>query len=208
MLIKSIIFDFDGVIAQSLKVKTDAFGKLYKQYGDEVVNKVKKHHLAHGGMSRFEKFKYYHEFFLGKTIGSNEIEKLSKLFSKEVVDGVIDAPYVPGVLDYIKKCHSKYKLFISTGTPTNEIKQILEKRDLKKFFSGIYGSPEKKVAHLKDIICKYNYNAENLIFYGDAKTDMDAANVHNIPFILVSHGFNKDLSNVFNGKKIYNFLDL
>ena len=59
-MIKGIIFDFDGVIAQSVEVKTEAFADMYKEYGKAVVNKVVQHHEDNGGMSRFEKFRLYH----------------------------------------------------------------------------------------------------------------------------------------------------
>ena len=60
-MLKGIIFDFDGVIAKSVQVKTDAFVKLYKQYGSNFVKKVVEHHEANGGMSRYEKIKFYHK---------------------------------------------------------------------------------------------------------------------------------------------------
>ena len=63
-MLKGIIFDFDGVIAESVQVKTDAFMELYVLYGQDVVQKVTKHHEANGGMSRYEKIKYYHKTLL------------------------------------------------------------------------------------------------------------------------------------------------
>mgnify|MGYP006077874289 FL=1 len=51
--IKAIIFDYDGVIAESVNVKTEAFAELYKPYGTDIVQKVIKHHEANGGVSRF-----------------------------------------------------------------------------------------------------------------------------------------------------------
>ena len=65
-MIKGIIFDFDGVIVESVNIKTIAFKKIYKKYGNEIVNKVVDHHLSNGGMSRFEKFNYYHKNFSSK----------------------------------------------------------------------------------------------------------------------------------------------
>ena len=35
--IKAIIFDYDGVIAESVNVKTEAFAELYKHYGIDIV---------------------------------------------------------------------------------------------------------------------------------------------------------------------------
>ena len=49
--IQAILFDFDGVIADSVHVKTEAFAKIYEPYGKEVVNRVVTHHIANGGVS-------------------------------------------------------------------------------------------------------------------------------------------------------------
>ena len=37
----NIVFDFDGVILNSHKVKTDAFYEIFKLYGKNVANKAK-----------------------------------------------------------------------------------------------------------------------------------------------------------------------
>ena len=207
-MLKGIIFDFDGVIAESVQVKTDAFASLYEQYGDNIVTKVIEHHEANGGMSRFKKIKLYHESFLNKAITNEEIEDLANQFSKLVVRKVIDSPYVPGVLKYIQKCYEKYNLFISTGTPTNEIKQILSARDIAEYFIGIHGSPEKKSLHITKIISKYNYHPDELIFYGDANTDINAAKQASVPFILIKNSYNQDLVKNFKGEIINNFIGL
>ena len=46
--------------------------------------------------------------------------RFSNQFSKLVIDKVIDAPYVPGALEFIKESFKKFHLFISTGTPENK----------------------------------------------------------------------------------------
>jgi len=207
-MLKGIIFDFDGVIAESVQVKTDAFASLYEQYGDNIVTKVIEHHEANGGMSRFEKIKLYHGFYLNKAITNEEIEDLANQFSKLVVRKVIDSPYVPGVFKYIQKCYEKYNLFISTGTPTNEMKHILIGRGIAEYFIGIHGSPEKKSVHITKIISKYNYHPDELIFYGDANTDINAAKQASIPFVLIKNSFNEKLVKKFKGRIINNFIGL
>ena len=207
-MLKGIIFDFDGVIAESVQIKTDAFARLYEQYGDKIVNKVIEHHESNGGMSRFEKIKLYHESFLNKAITNEEIGELTNQFSKLVVRKVIESPYVPGVFKYIQKCYEKYNLFISTGTPTNEMKQILIGRGIAEYFIEILGSPEKKCVHITKIISKYNYHPDELIFYGDANTDINAAKQASIPFVLIKNSFNEKLVKIFKGKIINNFIGL
>lgn len=201
-----MIFDFDGVIAESVSVKTNAFAELYNPFGDEIVKKVVKHHEANGGMSRFEKFRYYHNTFLNKSISEDEVTSLADQFSGLVIGRVIDAPYVPGALEFIEDSYNKYKLFISTGTPTEEIKQILIGRNIEKYFTEVFGSPDNKNIHMKSIFVNYGFKPSELIFYGDSSTDLVAATNAKIPFVLIKNCFNQDLAKSFNGDKIESFL--
>ena len=182
-MIKSIIFDFDGVIAESVQVKTDAFTEIYRPYGQDVVRKVVEHHKVHGGVSRFEKFKLYHKEFLGIDLTEQEIKEIAKKFSNLVVDKVISAPYVKGAYEFISKQYKVFDLFVSSATPRDEILKIVKARGLLKFFKGVYGSPEKKDEHVHKIMNRNNYNKSELVFVGDASSDRDAARVNNIGFI-------------------------
>ena len=74
---KLFIFDFDGVIADSVEVKDLAFRSLYQIYGKEIIEKVSKYHLANGGISRYEKIKFFHNEFLNKKISEKELNKHS-----------------------------------------------------------------------------------------------------------------------------------
>ena len=207
-MIKGIIFDFDGVISESLEVKSKAFEEIYKPYGRDIVKKVLEHHESNGGVSRYEKFSFYHNFFLNKNITKKEISILSKNFSTLVVEKVIDAAYVPGALEYIKKSFSNYQLFISTGTPLEEIKIILNKKNIRKYFKEVFGSPLNKTTHINIIMKKYNLNPSQLVFFGDSNTDLEAAENYNIDFTLISNNYNKKLKSNYNGKIIKNFLEL
>ena len=45
MEIINIFFDFDGVIAESVDIKTQAFHQMYKIYGEDIAQKVAHHHI-------------------------------------------------------------------------------------------------------------------------------------------------------------------
>lgn len=186
-----IIFDFDGVIAESVNIKSVAFAEIYRPYGDDVCKKVVTHHKRNGGMSRFEKFKYYHSVFLGMKLNKSQIANLSKKFSKLVVKKVIDAPYVPGALEFISKYFKEFDFFISTGTPQDEILTILNKKRIIKYFKAIYGSPTLKGDHVHDIIKSNNYDKKNIYFIGDAETDVLAAFQNGIKIIFRVHSDNE-----------------
>ena len=55
-MIKAIIFDFDGVLVESLDIKTRAFAKLFGPEGPDMAKRVVDYHLQNGGVSRYEKF--------------------------------------------------------------------------------------------------------------------------------------------------------
>jgi len=181
--IKAIIFDYDGVIAESVDVKTKAFEELYKPYGKDIVQKVIKHHEANGGVSRFEKFSIYHKKYLRKDIDQLKVDELANKFSKLVLQKVIDSPYVKGVYGFISSNYRNFDFHISTGTPSDEIETIIKKKKLRKFFKDVYGSPEKKDLHVKKILKKYSYKKKEVVFIGDALSDRDAARNNDIFFI-------------------------
>jgi phosphoglycolate phosphatase-like HAD superfamily hydrolase len=207
-MLKGIIFDFDGVIAESVQVKTDAFAALYASYGADNVSKVVEHHEANGGMSRFEKIRLYHESFLNRTVTKEEITNLASQFSELVVEKVIDAPYVPGALEYIQQSYKQYKLLISTGTPTQEMNKILSGRKIAHYFTDVFGSPPKKIEHLNNIMSIYGMKPNELIFYGDSNADLDAASNANIKFVLNRNQHNEKLILQFNGNIIDGFTEL
>lgn len=181
--LKAIIFDFDGVIAESVNVKTEAFAEIYRPYGGEIVKKVIAHHEANGGVSRFEKFKIYHEDFLGKKTNAEIINQLAEQFSKIVLEKVIEAPFVKGAYEFLSSNYKKYDFFISTGTPLEEIRIILKERRLIKYFKEVYGSPDKKNVHVHTILSRYNYKNNEVVFVGDALSDRDAARENGLIFI-------------------------
>ena len=123
-MIKGIIFDFDGVIAESIPMKTNAFATLYSDNGADIIQRVVSHHEANGGMSRFEKIKYYHKTFLNITLTEKgEIIVKSKIDNQAV--GIINIQSIEKINDMSKvakkwfntddKKHPGVKRFINSG---------------------------------------------------------------------------------------------
>lgn len=201
MKIKYIFFDFDGVLAESVNIKTEAFREMYLKSGKEFAQKVVDHHLANGGISRYEKFKIYNGEWLGEELTSEREKELAEQFSNLVVEGVVNSPEVDGTSQFLKSS-SQYKKYIITGTPTTEIRPILEKRNIAHFFEEAYGSPQKKDNWVKEIIKKENIATEECVFVGDALADFEAAESNNITFILRETEEGKKLFENFKGFRI------
>ena len=190
MAIKAILFDFDGVILDSLDVKTQAFYHMYLPYGQEIAQKAADHHLAHGGISRFEKFRIYHKDFLGIDLDEKGIEKLAGEFSGRVLEAVIASPEVAGIREFLDQARHQYKMWVITGTPTTEIIEICKATRFTQYFQALYGSPEKKDYWTQKILHEEQLQPDEVVFIGDATTDYDAAMAHHVHFILREHADN------------------
>ncbi len=183
MDIKCIIYDFDGVICDSVGVKTKAFVKLFEPFGIEIQEKVKEYHLANGGISRFEKIKYFFNKLMNKSISNEEIKIYANEFSLLVKDNVIKSNYINGAYEFIKNHHDGMLQFICTGTPQEEIEEIVLRKGINSFFKGIYGSPLSKKDIISNILANSNLHPSQCIYFGDALTDFEAAIFFGIRFI-------------------------
>lgn len=184
-MIRCAMFDFDGVIAESVNVKTEAFYQIYLPFGLDIAEKVRDHHLEHGGISRVEKFKYYESKLLGKDYTHESIEGLCKTFSELVFEKVVSSPLVPGIIEFLNLLDgSGTECFVISGTPQEELEKIVFKRELSKFFRGIYGSPTLKHTWIEKILKDTSLTPNECIFLGDANTDYKAAKQTNVPFVL------------------------
>ncbi len=205
---KTIIFDFDGVILDSLNAKTDAFYQMYVPFGIEIAEKVKKYHLLNGGVSRYEKFKFWHKNYLNKDISKNEIDNLSDEFSELVVEKVINSKQVKGSIEFIKKYSKSLNFFIITGTPQKEIEFIVNQLKIENYFIEVLGSPKNKKEWCKYLLNKYKLNPDDTIFLGDSLSDYEAANFYNFNFALRETNYNKNLFKGYSDIRFKNFIIL
>ena len=185
---KYYIFDFDGVIVDSVNIKTQAFKELYRPFGNDIESLVAQHHLSHGGLSRFDKIAHYHQVFLNKKLSKDEIEALASKFSSIVYEKVIKAKFIKGSLDFLKKLKSESKhLFIISGTPEEEIRLIIMNRGLDVYFEEILGSPGSKNDNLVYLIKKFGINPSLALYFGDSQEDQKAACFSEIDFVPINY---------------------
>ncbi len=205
---KNIFFDFDGVIAESVSAKTDAFKEMYLPYGKEIVGQVVDYHVNNGGVSRYEKFKYWEKTFFRKDISEVRVQEMAQEFSNLVLKKVINSKEVSGAEYFIKKYSETMNFWIITGTPTKEIEVITKERNIKDYFLGVHGSPESKQYWTEFLIETHNLKREETLFLGDATTDQDAAEFSKLHFILRDNDENHNLFNDYKGNRFKDFFEL
>ena len=189
MVISLVVFDCDGVILDSVDVKARAFGKIVEEYGSEAVTRMVEYHLAHGGVNRFRKFEWFYNVVLGRRISEDELQALSLEFRELVFEGVMHSPLVPGIMETLELLHGRLPMYVASGTPHEELLNVLDARNLTRFFEAVYGTPPGKSKLLRRIIEQEGVSPEEALMVGDSLTDLDAAQACGTRFFGVSAAF-------------------
>lgn len=200
-----IFWDFDGVIKDSLSVKSAAFAKIFCSYGQEVVDAVKQHHEANGGKSRFEKIPLYLKW-AGEDVTEDLVEEFCSRFSGHVVQAVIDSPWVPGIPAFLKEQRSKKYFVLVTATPQDEIEKILFALNIDRCFQRVFGAPTKKQDAVQTVLEKQKLSPDCALMIGDTDADLFAATVNSVPFLLRKTSMNSQLQHRYKGPQFGNLI--
>lgn len=186
-MIKTILWDFDGVILDSMKIKGDGFIALFDDFPIEYTKMLEAYHYENGGISRFKKIKYFYNTILNKKISDEEILCLADKFSLIIEKNLFDHEnLISSTLDFIEKYHNEYNFHIVSGSEHYELNKICKHFGLDKFFITISGSPTVKETLVSQLLKKYSYIKNETILIGDSINDYNAAVKNDIEF----YGFN------------------
>ena len=179
---RSVIFDFDGVILESADIKTHAFARLFAEH-EEHVDAIVELHLRLAGVSRYEKFKLIYADILGQPLDDAGLAKLGEDFSAICLEEVLSCEFVPGAREFLERHTESRLLFVASGTPQQELRDIVEHRGLSPLFHGVYGTPDTKGVISRRILEEHGLARHEAVFVGDATTDLEGAQEAGIPFI-------------------------
>lgn len=182
-MIRAIAFDFDGVLAETVEVKTRAFARLFEGEGSEVVRQVLRYHRDREGVSRFEKFRGIYQEILHRPMSPAELDRLDAAFSQLVMEEVVAAPWVEGAREFLTAHRGRYQFMLLSGTPQDELKTIVARRGLAEFFTEVLGSPATKADLLRKVMGIYALQAQEVAFVGDTETDWIGARQTGVRFI-------------------------
>ena len=179
----AIFFDFDGVLIDSVVTKTQAYRDLFAAYEEEMVARLITYHQEHGGISRVEKIKHAFKHFIDEEYSEEKANRYAARYSKLVFDKVVAAPWIAGAEGFVKRFYSQVPMFIISGTPQDELREIVVRKEMESYFEKVLGSPVKKPNHVRQLVAEFGLLVENCFFIGDAMTDYRAAHETGVPFI-------------------------
>jgi phosphoglycolate phosphatase-like HAD superfamily hydrolase len=171
----AFFFDFDGVILDSANIKTEAMRSLFAEETPAKVDAIVALHLRYGGISRYQKFDMIYADILKRPLSADRRNALGERFREAVFDAVLKCPEVAGARDFLATCWGKLPLYVVSGTPEDELRDIVRHRGLDSFFAEVHGTPRSKPEIVGDILARHGYSPERCMFVGDAQTDFAAA---------------------------------
>ena len=177
-----VFWDFDGVIKESVEVKTSAFEALFRSHGSDVAARVREHNERNGG-SRFEKIPLYLGW-AGVPVTDALVADYCRQFSDLALRGVIEAAWVPGVREYLERHRDHQDFVLLTATPQDEIEQILDELDLARYFGAVFGAPTPKSSAIATVIRMRGIDPQRAVMVGDTETDLLAARDNGVQFLL------------------------
>lgn len=185
---KTFIFDCDGVLLDSNKVKTQAFYQAALPYGGAAAQDLLEYHVANGGVSRYKKFAYFLKNIapLYTPVAVEEdLESLLSTYAQLVQKGLISCEIATGLKE-LRYQTQKIRWLVVSGGDQKELHKIFAQRDLSSLFDGgVFGSPDNK-----DHILARELDNENIqfpaLFLGDSKYDYQAAHQAGIDFLFIS----------------------
>lgn len=194
-MIKNILFDFDGVIHDSMKIKGDGFKELFKGYPENDIKLLEAYHYANGGISRFEKIRYFFETICKLQISAQEIERLANEFGKIIAANLFDKKnLIIESIAFIHDNYMQYNCHIVSGAEDQELNALCLNFGIAHYFKSIQGSPTIKSQLITNLLEKNHYIQNETILIGDSINDYEAAIANHIHFYGYNNLYLKDLS--------------
>lgn len=202
---KLCFWDFDGVIKDSVEVKTQAYISLFEPFGLQLAEKVGIHHIANGGMSRFDKLPIYLRW-AGIEPSEIIVKEYCEKFSEMILQRVIDSPWVAGVETLLRNNKQNQIFVLVSATPQDELEYILKALNLVECFSRVYGAPTLKQEAIFKTIQDLDLEPTECLMVGDAIADLKAADSNQVPFLLRRHASNAEFFSFYEGLSVGDFV--
>ena len=187
--IKVVVFDFDGVLVDSENMKRRALKDNFLEFGEEFAQKVFEYQETTGS-NRYDVADYA-AYKLGKD--QEFANRYADKYTKTVKEKIIAMSNVPSCESTLSLLVKKYPLYISSGTPTDDLKEILVAKTMRHLFKEIYGSPSPKIDHFVEIMAREKIsNPEEILFIGDMEEDFSVAQSFDLDFLAINYRGDKN----------------
>lgn len=182
---RTYVFDCDGVILDSNRLKTDAFRTAALPYGETAAQALVDYHIANGGISRFVKFRHFLDFIVAEGARGPDMDMLLATYADAVAEGLLNCAIAHGLAE-LRASTAGARWMIVSGGSQEELRAVFAERGIAEWFDGgIFGSPDTKDEILAREIADDTIEMPAL-FIGDSTYDWRAASGAGLDFVFAT----------------------
>lgn len=178
-----VIFDFDGVLAETNEIRFQGFAELFRDLPDGEMTRFMNFVRANGGLSRYGKIRHLYEDILRRPVSEEQIAMLAGRYSDIVKQKVIKAAPVEGSLEFLTRHQGRFEFAVVSGSDQQELRQVCRARGIEKYFQEILGSPKEKGQNLTELLANRGWEKQASVYVGDSQNDYQAAVEVGLDFI-------------------------
>jgi len=180
----TVIFDFDGTIADTLQEVRLVVNRLAEEHDFKSVSAEELHEMRKLTLTETMK-----ELGISKLLLPILLAKGTRQL-KSKIEGI---PLIKGMKEVIDEVKTKANVVgVLTSNSTENVELFLERNGMSGYFDFIKSSTllSGKSKSLKQIFKKINRNASEAIYVGDEVRDIEACQKVGLPIASVTWGFN------------------
>jgi phosphoglycolate phosphatase len=184
MIYKTIVFDFDGTIADTLGETRRIFNKIAPDYGIREVAEHELDHLRHLSLK---------ELLDHLEIPKRRVPALITRGTLMMRTNITQLQLIVGMAEVLVELRRHVRSFgILTSNATANVDLFLRTHGLREQFDFISSTSKLtgKAKHLKAIRKTFSLRPEELLYIGDELRDVKASQKAGIPVAAVTWGFN------------------
>jgi phosphoglycolate phosphatase len=190
MGIRAIVFDFDGTLIDSNRLKYNAYFDLFppdahhRQVIRAVLSEI------------FEKSRYVILEAILRRLGAGDESalkrkagELAQHYNKIVLAGAKTCAEITGAEQALRRFAPTHGMYVISTTPDEALNEIIRSRKWDGYFLGVFGYPHKKPETLRRIMALENMRSDQVLVVGDGESDRESAMENGCPFVHVTEEF-------------------
>ena len=183
---RALIFDFDGVILESVDLKLRAASRLFPNH-PERLPEVLQYWRDNVSLSRYVKLRHIYAHILHQPLSPQDEAELGARFGADIACDYRSCPRVEGAVGLLEAYRGRCLMFVASGTPQDELRDVVQAQGLSEYFDGVFGSPAAKPAICRAVLDRWDVDPTEAVMIGDALLDLEAARAVGIGFVGRAH---------------------
>lgn len=199
-MIKTIIFDYDGVIVDSFQNVYYMYQKICKEFNKKVPRTIEEFRDLYGYS--------YLQSYDNMKLSQEQRVRANFIFKNETLK--LPLSVFKGIPELLEELSKHYRIGMLSANYKKEIEQKLKENGLRHYFFFVKGverinEPLRKAIAIPKTLKEYKLKADEVVFIGDRTNDYNnarKAGLRNI--IIVEYGWGYDKNKVPKQKFVVN----